>query len=87
MHSGKLVLVTLVDPCLNVRSSDLESLDDFTQLVKAGEAVSASVVFFPMHRAPRIEEDNRNGELPALAEPFRAETSVDVRKFFQEAAK
>ena len=101
MESGQLVLVTLLNPRekfwglmlsldpagVNVRGVDLQSLDDFTQLIKSGEPVSASVVFFPMHRVQRIEEDNRNGELPSLAEQFRTNTGVDVRKFFQEPRK
>ena len=101
MDAGQLVLVTLHDPRekfwgvllsldpagVNIRGVDLESLDDFTQLIKSGEAVTASVVFFPMHRVQRIEEDNRNGELPSLAEQFHAKTGVDVRKFFQEPRK
>jgi len=41
-------------------------------------------VFFPMHRVQRIEEDNRSGELPSLAEQFRTKTGLDVHKFFQE---
>jgi hypothetical protein len=99
MEAGQLVLVTLhnprekfwgmmlsLDPAgVNVRGVDLQSLDDFTQLVKSGEAVTASVVFFPMHRVQRIEEDNRSGELPSLAEQFRAKTGLDVHKFFQES--
>jgi len=98
MEPGQLVLVTLHNPReniwgmmrsldqagVNVRGVDLQSLDDFTQLVKSGEPVTASVVFFPMHRVQRIEEDNRSGELPSLAEQFRAKTGLDVRKFFQE---
>jgi hypothetical protein len=98
MEPGQLVLVTLhnprekfwgmmlsLDPAgVNVRGVDLQSLDDFTQLVKSGEAVTASVVFFPMHRVQRIEEDNRSGELPSLAEQFRTKTGLDVHKFFQE---
>ena len=58
MISGQLVLVTLnnprekfwgmllaLDPAgVSVRGVDLQSLDDFTQLVKSGEAASASVV-------------------------------------------
>ena len=101
MISGQLVLVTLnnprekfwgmllsLDPAgVSVRGVDLQSLDDFTQLVKSGEAATASVVFFPMHRVQKIEEDRHNGELPSLGEQFRAHTGVDVFKFFQEPSK
>jgi hypothetical protein len=101
MVSGQLVLVTLYNPRekfwgmllsldpagVSVRGVDLQSLDDFTALVKSGEAASASVVFFPMHRVQRIEEDRHNGELPSLAEQFRASTGVEVFKFFQEPGK
>jgi hypothetical protein len=98
MNSGQLVLVTLHNPRekfwgvmlsltpsgVSLRGVDLESLDDFTQLVKAGEAATASVVFFPMHRVQRIETDARTGELPSLADQFAAKTGVDVSKYFQE---
>jgi hypothetical protein len=40
-----------------------------------------------MHRVQRIEEDTRTGELPSLAEQFRAKTGIDVHKFFQEPRK
>jgi len=53
-------------------------------LVKAGEATTPNVVFFPMHRVQRIEVDNRSGELPSLADQFTAKTGFDVNKFFQE---
>jgi hypothetical protein len=98
MEAGQLVLVTLYNPRekfwglmlaldpagVSLRGVDLQSLDDFTALVKSGEAATASVVFFPMHRVQRIEEDNRSGELPSLAEQFRVNTGVDVHKFFAE---
>ncbi len=101
MNSGQLVLITLYNPRekfwgillalepagVRVRGVDMQSLDDFTQLVKSGEPASASVVFFPMHRVQKIEEDGRTGELPSLAEQFRAKTGVEVRKFFQEPQK
>ena len=101
MDAGKLVLVTLYNPRekfwglmlalepagVSVRGVDLQSLEDFTQLVKSDEPASASVVFFPMHRVQRIEEDGRTGELPSLAEQFRANTGVDVHKFFAEQKK
>jgi hypothetical protein len=101
MISGQLVLVTLYNPRekfwgimlslepagVSIRGVDLQSLDDFTQLVKSGEAASASVVFFPMHRVQKIEEDRNTGELPSLAEQFRGKTGVDVFKIFQEQRK
>jgi len=101
MDSGQLVLVSLHNPRekfwgllvslepagVSVRGVDLQSLDDFSQLVKSGEPASASSVFFPMHRVQRIEEDTRTGELPSLAEQFRAKTGIDVHKFFQEPRK
>jgi hypothetical protein len=98
MVSGQIVLITLYNPRekfwgmlvsldpagVCARGVDLQSLDDFTALVKSGEAASASVVFFPMHRVQKIEEDRHNGELPSLAEQFRSTTGIDVLKFFQE---
>ena len=98
MNAGQLVLVTLQNPRekfwgvivaltpagASLRGVDLQSLDDFAQLVKSGEGVTPSAVFFPMHRVQRIEVDSRNGELPSLADQFAAKTGVDVRKYFQE---
>jgi hypothetical protein len=98
MNAGQLVLVTLNNPRekfwgvmmaltpagISVRGVDLQSLDDFTQLVKTGEPATASMVFFPMHRVQRVEVDVRNGGLPSLADQFAAKTGIDVERFFQE---
>jgi hypothetical protein len=98
MNPGQLVLVTLNNPKekfwgvvlslnpagVSVRGVDLESLDDFMQLVKSGEAASPSVVFFPMHRVVRIEEDDANGDLPSLADQFRSKTGMNVLRLFSE---
>ena len=98
MNAGQLVLITLQNPRekfwgvlialtpagASLRGVDLQSFDDFAQLVKAGEATTPNVVFFPMHRVQRIEVDNRSGELPSLADQFTAKTGFDVNKFFQE---
>jgi hypothetical protein len=98
-HFGKLVLVTLnaprekfwgavlsVDPAgVSLRGIDLHSMDDFSQLVRNGEAASATVIFFPMHRVERIELDVRSGELPSLAEQFAARTGVNAAEFFHKA--
>lgn len=96
MNTGQLVLLTLLNPRekfwgillslttagVSLRGVDLQSLDDFTQMVKSGEPANASVVFFPMHRVQRMEADNRSGELPSLAEQFAAKTGQDIAKFF-----
>jgi hypothetical protein len=98
MNPGQLVLVTLNNPRekfwgvmlsltpagVSVRGVDLQSLDDFTQLIKSGEAASASMVFFPMHRLQRIEEDESSSGLPSLADQFRAKTGMDVLRLFSE---
>lgn len=98
MNSGQIVLVTLQNPRekfwgmllaltpagASLRGVDLQSFDDFTQMVKAGEATAASTVFFPMHRVQRMEVDARNGGLPSLADQFAAKTGFDVTKFFQD---
>ena len=101
MNSGQLVLVTLHNPRekfwgvllsltpagVSVRGVDLQSLDDFTQMVKAGDPASASVVFFPMHRVQRMEIDGRSGDLPSLAEQFALKTGKRIETFFAEPQK
>jgi len=98
MNSGQVVLVTLQNPRekfwgmllaltpagASLRGVDLQSFDDFMQLVKAGEAATPSTVFFPMHRVQRMEIDARNGDLPSLADQFAAKTGFDVNRFFQD---
>ena len=88
---GAVVLVTLNTPRekfwgavleltpagLGVRGIDLNSLDDFARLVREGEPVAASAVFFPMHRIERIELDLRNGDIPSLAERFASKSGHD----------
>jgi hypothetical protein len=95
---GSMVLVTLnsprekfwgmllsLDPAgVTLRGIDLHSLDDFAQLVKSGEAATAGVVFFPMHRIERAELDARSGEIPSLAEQFAAKAGKSAASFFQE---
>ncbi len=99
--SGTLVLATLNGPRekfwgmvlaldsagVTLRGIDLHSMDDFVHLVKTKEPATASVVFFPMHRVERIERDDRNGDIPSLAEQFAAKTGVDINKFFRDSAK
>ena len=101
METGQLVLITLNNPRekfwgmllsltpagVNVCGVDLQSLDDFIQLVKSGEAATAGVIFFPMHRVQRIELDGRSGELPSLDEQFAAKTGRSIADFFRGREK
>ena len=101
METGQLVLITLNNPRekfwgmllsltpagVNVCGVDLQSLDDFIQLVKSGEAATAGVIFFPMHRVQRIELDGRSGELPSLAEQFAGKTGRSIADFFRGREK
>lgn len=100
-HPGATVLVTLNNPRekfwgvvlaldhagVSLRGIDLGSLDDFAQLIKSGEAASASAVFFPMHRIERIELDARNGDIPSLAEQFAAKSGRPTSRLFQETGQ
>ena len=90
---GALVIVTLGNPRekfwgaileltpagLSMRGIDLNSFDDFARLVREGEPVAASAVFFPMHRVERIELDARSGDIPSLAERFAAKSGRELR--------
>jgi hypothetical protein len=63
-------LLALTPAGASLRGVDLNSLDDFARQVRAGDQVSANIVFFPMHRIERIELDARNGDIPSLQERF-----------------
>jgi len=93
---GRLAIVSLTNPRekfwgavlglstagLAVRGIDLLSFDDFASLVRSGTAVAASEVFFHMHRIERIEADQRNGEIPSLAERFLKSTGKTAEELF-----
>lgn len=98
MNPGHVVLVTLQNPRekfwgvlvaltpagVSLRGVDLQSLEDFMQMMKSGERATASLIFFPMHRVQRIEVDSSNGELPSLADQFTAKTGMTISKLFQD---
>jgi len=77
------MLLSLDQAGISLRGIDLHSFDDFVQLVKSGEATTATAVFFPMHRIERVELDSANGEIPSLAEQFAAKAGKAARNFFQ----
>jgi hypothetical protein len=92
---GAVVLVTLnhprekywgsviaVSPAgISLRGVDLNSFEDFARLIKAGEDVVPSAVFFPMHRVERMEMDSRNGDIPSLQERFFSKTARNFSDF------
>src|SRR5882757_5439989 len=55
---GSVIAVTPAG--ISLRGIDLNSFEDFARLLKAGEDVVPSAVFFPMHRVERMEMDSRN---------------------------
>jgi len=94
--AGVLVLVSLNNPRekfwgaildvspsgVSLRGIDLNSFDDFAGMVRSGEPVTASAVFFPMHRLERMEADVRNGDIPSLRERFELKAGRDLGGIF-----
>jgi hypothetical protein len=89
---GALILATLADPRekfwgailaltgegLSLCGIELASFEDLVSMVKEGEPVSPSVIFFPMHRVERIELDLPDGNIPSLAHRFKSKTGLDA---------
>jgi hypothetical protein len=64
---------------VSLRGIELASFEDCVAMVRAGEPLSAGVVFFPMHRVERMELDTSAGAIPSLSERFTTQTGVDPR--------
>jgi hypothetical protein len=91
---GALVVVTLSSPRekfwgailslkpegVSVAGVDLASFDEFLHLLKAGEACSPRIVFFPMHRVERLELDLPEGDVPSLSQRLAAKTGLEVQQ-------
>ena len=94
--AGSIVLVSLNTPRekfwgailaisaagVSLRGIDLQSFEDFMRQVKAGDEVTPSAVFFPMHRIERIELDQRNGEIPSMQDRFESKTGQSFHGLF-----
>lgn len=90
-HPGAIVIVTLNNPRekfwgaildlsgigLSMRGVDLPSFDDLVSTIKAGEAFTSGVVFFPMHRVERIEFDLPESNILSLSQRFAQQTGQD----------
>ena len=89
-QAGAIVLLTLGNPRekfwgailaltaqgLSLSGIELGSFEDFVSMIKAGDAVSFGVVFFPMHRIERVELDSSDGHIPSLSQRFTAKTGL-----------
>ena len=72
------VILDLNDQGLSIRGVDLAAFEDLVAMIKAGDAFTSGVVFFPMHRIERIELDLPEGNIHSLAERFREKTGQDA---------
>ncbi len=72
------VILDLNDQGLSMRGVDLVAFEDLVAAIKAGDAFTSGVVFFPMHRIERIELDLPEGNIHSLAERFRDKTGHDA---------
>ena len=62
---------------ISLSGIELGSFEDLVSMIKAGDAPSFGVVFFPMHRIERGELDSSIGNIPSLSERFTAKTGLD----------
>jgi hypothetical protein len=76
------MVLSLAPEGLSLTGIELASFEDFVLLVKAGEAFSPAVIFFPMHRIERIDLDLPDGNLPSVSQRFSAKTGLDAAAFF-----
>jgi hypothetical protein len=72
------VILGLSEPGISLRGVDLAAFEDLVAMIKAGDAFTSGVVFFPMHRIERIELDLPEGNIHSLAERFRDKTGHDA---------
>lgn len=74
-------IITISAAGVSIRGIGLESFEDFVRQVRDGDSVTASAVFFPMHRIERMELDERNGDMPSMYERFKVKCGHDATEF------
>ena len=74
-------IISISQAGVSLRGIGLESFEDFVRQVRDGENVTASAVFFPMHRIERMELDERSGEVPSMLERFKVKCGRDASEF------
>ncbi len=80
-------IIAISQAGVSVRGIGLESFEDFVRQVRDGDSVTASAVFFPMHRIERMEVDERNGEVPSMIERFKVKCGHDANEFLGESRR
>lgn len=74
-------IITVSQAGVSLRGIGLESFEDFVRQIRDGDSVTASAVFFPMHRIERMELDERNGDVPSMFERFKVKCGHDASEF------
>lgn len=74
-------IISISQAGVSLRGIGLESFEDFVKQIRDGENVTASAVFFPMHRIERMELDERSGEVPSMFERFKVKCGRDANEF------
>ncbi len=74
-------IISISQAGVSLRGIGLESFEDFVRQVRDGENVTASAVFFPMHRIERMELDERSGGVPSMFERFKVKCGRDANEF------
>jgi hypothetical protein len=70
------LVLSLAPEGIGVSGMDLSSFEDLGRRVKEGEAITPTVVFFPMHRIERAEADLPLDGLPSLSQRFASITGL-----------
>jgi hypothetical protein len=71
-------LQALTPAGITLRGMDINSLQDFAAQVKAGDHVSAGIVFLPMYRVEKMEMDQSSEHVPSIYETLTGKTGGSV---------
>ena len=89
MHSPREkyfgALQALTPAGITLRGMDINSLQDFASQVKAGDHVTAGIVFFPLYRVEKMELDQPGQDVPSIHESLAGKTGSStetVRRMF-----
>ena len=81
LHSPREKLLGVLDEVnmagVSLRGIDLQYFDDWSRSIAAGEShLDMQDYFFPMWRVERIVRDDRDGDIPSMAEQFESRTGL-----------